>query len=709
MPDLQLPGCGTRPLIGYLKALGVLRIVSRQIDASARGRWGRQGFELRAGLSHDELQEFLLTAFEPAPILSPWNGRSGFYSRGGATAVKALAAIEHAEGDRFAPYRALIGQTRRLLEELGLVATPTEADKESMVRHLRSQWPDRAVEWLDAAIVIAGDSPAYPPLLGSGGNEGSYDFSSNYIQAVVRALSSRELLRGAVYGASARLDRISLAHLQGDASPTSSPSGSSPSLGNPWDLVLALEGSLTLVGGAARRHAAGTKGLLTAPFTVRSTAAGYGGAVAGEKGRAELWLPLWSGWATNQEIDNLIRESRAQVRSGSQRRRNAVSGLDFARAAGELGVARGIEAFERYTILERFGQSNLAVPAGRIEVTPRPAAAALAGIDRWLARLVGFAGSDRCPTGIAREIRRLERSCFRMATSSRPGDAQTVLHRMGEVESALARSRAAIDSGLAPLHSTPADPWLEAAGDRSAEFALAVSIASLRSDQEDVPTMRDYLHGTKRHETRQHRQEFDPTRRHLVTARSPARLLAAIHARTHLESGRARDHSGSGAPRLGLGAGRWCDLRVTRMLAAGALDPTRVISLVRGLALLDHRFTKVSPRLESAPTAPAPAYEMLALAWWRAPPQLPSEAQVAFGPRPGWAARLAAGEVDHVLRDSAIRLRMAGVAPVADWRDLAAGRPDGSSLAAALLTPLGGNDLAHLEKTVTMPKEENAQ
>ena len=735
MPDLRLPGCATRPLIGYLKALGLLRILTRQVDSAARGRWSGGTFELRTTLSRDELEDFLCTTFKPSPVLSPWNGRSGFYPIANATAVKALAAVEHAEDDRFEPYRALIGQTRQILADIAVSVKPADAEREVrdrklraitplssylfvdpaekdvMVRTLRARWPDAAVEWLDAAIVIAGDTPAYPPLLGSGGNEGSYDFSSNYMQAVVRALSSAELLRGAMLGSSVKLDHIALAHFQGDASPTSSPTGGSPSLGNPWDLVLALEGSLSLVGGAARRHADGVKGLLTAPFTVRSTAAGYGGAVAGEKGRAELWLPLWTGWATNAEIDNLIRESRAQVRSGPQRRRAATTGLDFARAAGELGVARGIDAFERYTILERSGQANLAVPAGRIEVKPRPSAAALASIDRWLEGLLRFAGDDKCPTAIIQAIRGLERSCFEMATRGRAPDALAVLQRMGAVEAALARSGAAIDSYLAPIHSTPADPWIDAADDHSADFAIAVSIASLQSDNKAVPAIRDYLHGTRRHQNIEHRNEFDPARRHLIAARSPAGLLAAIHARSHLERARTPVDAGSSPSRLGFERGRWCDVDGARMLATGALDPARILELVRGLVLLDHRFAKGRlQRRDSLLPAPAPAYDMLALAWWWRPARPPAEEDpVELGPRPGWAARLAAGAVDHVIRDATIRLRMARMVPVADPRDLAAGAPDGELLAGALLAPLSDRDLARLEKTVTMPKEEDEQ
>jgi len=45
--DLALPGCAPEPLMAYLQALGILRLVGEQKDSDARGWWGndvgRQG------------------------------------------------------------------------------------------------------------------------------------------------------------------------------------------------------------------------------------------------------------------------------------------------------------------------------------------------------------------------------------------------------------------------------------------------------------------------------------------------------------------------------------------------------------------------------------------------------------------------------------------------------------------------------------------
>jgi CRISPR-associated protein Csx17 len=292
-----------------------------------------------------------------------------------------------------------------------------------------------------------------------------------------------------------------------------------------------------------------------------------------------------------------------------------------------------------------------------------------------------------------------------MASRGRPPDAVAVLEQMGAVEAALARSTTAIDNGLRPLRGAAAGPWVAAADDGSQEFAAAVSIASLRIDDRTVPAMRDYLHGT-----RDHGREFDRDRRHLVSARSAAGLLAAVHARSHLDSERSGDGLGGGERRLGFARGTWCDVRLTRLLATNGLDAGRILRLARGLVLLNHRYMKGGPkRRHGVAPAPSPAYDMLALAWWSRSVDAGPERAVALGPRPGWAARLTAGAASDVLREASIRLRMAGMAPVADWRDLTAGVLDGELLAAALLAPLSDADVARLQETVTDTTKEDEQ
>ncbi len=676
MPELRPQGLRSRPLVGYLKSLGILRVVARQADRSARGKWEGGHFELKSDLGSGDLEKFFLESYAPAPVVSPWNGGSGFFPN---DRKDALRAIESSSNARLASYRNTITAAQEVLARRGIAEKPAADSKAGLVRDLRRSLPDEALEWMDAAIVLTGLEVGYPPLLGSGGNDGRFDFSNNYARAVAALLSEEggdRATSAALLGAALETDGValekglSLAHFLRDASPVNSPAGESDSLGNPWDLVLGLEGALVLCAAATRRHGWGIPAGLAAPFTVRSTAAGYGSARAGERGRAELWLPLWNGWASLAEVEALAREARAQVG-----RRQARSGLDFARSAGELGVARGITAFERYAVLERAGKSNLAVPAGRLAVEPRPGVRAIRDLDGWLRRALGYAQSVRSPRGVASAAKALERALFAFTERSSPQRGALVLERLGALESALSGSASrTAGEGLRPLARARAGPWLDAADDGTPEFAVAAAIASLHDRVVSSPRLRDYLHGTG--SDQRGAVIFDPAARPLVPRRAAAvTRFAAIHARRHLDAqvAGARD----GTVSLGFSHGLWCDPASLRAFALGRLDEKRVLRLASGLCLLEFHEARL-PRRRRISDVPCPALDLLVLACQGLP-------NAKLEPRPGWVARLAAGRTQAVLEDAALRLRLAQLPPLPGATELAQGAPSGPSLAAALL------------------------
>ncbi|MGC9036201.1 MAG: type I-G CRISPR-associated protein Cas8g1/Csx17, partial [Verrucomicrobiia bacterium] len=79
--QIVLNGCSPTPIAFYLKALGVLRLVSEQKDPTAKGCWQRDRFVLYTKLTEKELLDFFLYEYEPTPIVAPWNGGSGFYPK----------------------------------------------------------------------------------------------------------------------------------------------------------------------------------------------------------------------------------------------------------------------------------------------------------------------------------------------------------------------------------------------------------------------------------------------------------------------------------------------------------------------------------------------------------------------------------------------------------------------------------------------------
>lgn len=689
MAELRLAGCRSHPLIGYLKALGVLRVVSRQVDGPVRGRWSAGAFELSSRFEVGELEDFLLSAYEPAPVVSPWNGGSGFFP--GDNSV-ALTTLESSQDTRFEAYRETIHAARRGLEALDLERKPEpKREKPALLRELRRRLPDDAIDWLDAAVILVGTELRFPPLLGSGGNDGRYDFANNYAQAVVATLCTELIgesapsprwLRDSIHGTPAPLEKgLSAAHLQRDSSPTNSPLGESDALGNPWDLVLAVEGSLAFAAGAARRHASSTAGALVAPFTAKSTSAGFGSAVAGESGRAELWLPLWDQWTSMSEFETMTREARAQVG-----RRRARDGLDFARAAGELGVARGVNAFERYAILERAGLSSLAVPAGRIEVRARPSVSALQSIDRWIDRVVSLERGES-PARLRAAVGSFQRALFAFAEEGSPASAGRVVELMGELESVLVVSRLPDVGVPVPLRGVSAEPWLKATDDGTDEVAVAASLASLRDVEGDqrLPAVRDYLHGTVPDE-RGRRDYGESSSFRIPRHAPPLERLAALHTRRHVDAQRT-----TRAPTFDRGLR--CRPSLASRFAEGALNASRIVRLLEGFSLLDFRSVRC-PRADARHERVHPLYGVLALAW-------AGTDERPTSPRPGWAAQLAAGHISEVVDAGLRRLRMAEFSPLLDAEDLSAAPLQGAALSAALLLPVASSDRQSLARLLT--------
>ncbi len=336
--------------MSYLKALGILRTVAEQADHDARGCWRSGAFALGTILDEEALTRFFVERYRPTPILAPWAGGSGFF---GTDNRVALDAISKSESDRLTGFASLIRQVRVLLTELGIKTKPSPEAKEGLLRRYRREMPEEFVAWMDAAIVLQTAGQSFPPLLGTGGNDGRLDFTQNYMQRLVSLGFADGLLvaeavgwlRQTLFAEPAR-DLLSAAVGQFDPGRAGGPNATTGMEGNalvnPWDFVLMLEGTITLAGASARRLGASQRDRASFPFTVRPSAVGYGSEADGEPAvsHGEIWLPQWEAPATLAEIRFVFAEGRAET-NGRQSR----DGVDFARAVASLGTDRGISAF----------------------------------------------------------------------------------------------------------------------------------------------------------------------------------------------------------------------------------------------------------------------------------------------------------------------------------------------------------------------------
>lgn len=493
MHTIPLPGCTPTPLAAYLKALGILRVLSQQCsEAQARGFWRGNAFMLVS--THDEaaLVDFFLTRYSPTPLVAPWNGGSGFHPKDNTEALDAILASSL---PAFAAYRETIQAAREALTSLSLTEKPEKEAKEKLLLRCRNTFSETALEWLDSAFVLTDDGAKYPPLLGTGGNDGRLEFTNNYMQRLTEvfnlandapAPSSPAFLRHTLFD---HPIKGLVDNPIGQFNPAAS-GGANASTGfdakssvNPWDFILALEGALLFAAAVVKRLESVVPGQLVYPFCVQPSGAGYGSAAQSDEAaaRCEIWMPLWSAPSGLHEIQALFSEGRAWVG-----RRPAKDGLDFARAAASLGVDRGIAEFQRYGFHVRNGLAYFATPLQRLRVHRDIVTSdLLAGCDVWMQRFLQKAKGDTAPGSVRRAAARLEAAIFARTAAAQmdnPDTAQELLIALGACECALATSSAKWreESFLKPIPPLPIG-WIPACDNgHSIEYRLAASLASLR-------------------------------------------------------------------------------------------------------------------------------------------------------------------------------------------------------------------------------------
>lgn len=607
----ELDGCRPTPLAHYLKALGALRLVAQQVDPEVRGAWRNGRFVLRTAMSRDELCTFFLNTYRPSPMLSPWNGGSGFYPKDNVDAISRIAA---ATSERFASYRAAIQ-----------VATSAAAGKDkrpdagpaknALLAHCQREWDAEACAWFASAVMLddAGEA-AYPALLGTGGNDGRLDFTNNYMQWLVALLDpdtgsampqSASLLNHALFGGVANdLATGSIGQFNpGAAGGANSGNGfdGSPKW-NPWDFVLMLEGALVLRVAGLRKLDGGQRVQASAPFALRASTRGYGtGADADASARGEQWFPLWPNLASFREVEQLFGEAR--LRSG---RHVAEGALDAARALGSLGVARGLDSFVRYSYLERNGLSNLAVPTGVFPVRYRPEVRLLDEVDRYLDS-IRRAGGDRSAAfaRLSRDLDSLALACAESHAGTQRW--QDLVVALGASEHAmLSRPKLVAEAFLRGLPAL-SSRWIRVIDDGSAELRIALAIATAHDPEGKLGPIRAHAIplDAKKH-YRELAKDSDGLARDtrvVWEGRSLILDLSAVALQRAQEATRSLFPLTSPLP---------ASLADVALFVEGALDETRIHGLARGLMTLQTNDLESRPVESSAGALAAHALVRLA-------------------------------------------------------------------------------------------------
>jgi len=708
-----LRGCAPTPLAHYLKALGIFRLVAEQKDPAARAFWKDDVFHLVTALDEEQVLTFICDEFEPTPLLSPWNGGSGFYPK---DTKAGFDAITESKATRFACYRSAIAATRT--QVAGKDERPEDEEKAALLSACQREWSERALDWFSASVSLSREGAGrYPALLGTGGNDGRLDFTNNFMQRLVQLVDtvtgvahplSRALVRLALLGSPehglARAAAIGQ-FLPGSAGGANGTAGfDAESLVNAWDFVLMLEGAVLLRVTAMRRLDGAELPQAAAPFAFRGMPGGYGSAAPEDDGgRGEQWLPLWSAPVTLGELRAVFGEAR--VVRGSTRAEGA---LDAARAIAQLGTARGIQSFVRYGFMERNGQSNLAVPLGRMTVRDRPTAGVrlLDELDVWLESLRRATRDNHATASAERTLRRIQSLAFDLSVTSPPRVSQWGLfvEELGAAEDGLLRSpRFAAERRLRPLPPL-SSRWLDACDDGSVEYRLARVLASARAPFRAG-------HKDELGPIRAHCLPLDPDSRFtrfaasadslrkdprvLWTGTDLPRDLAAIVLRRVMEGSRA------GFDGMALEGVAQASLADIVAFVNGTVDDARIARLARGLMAVQPE--PMPPGASREPVKPLPLYALFRAANLDA--SVSTKRALPAGVDPRCDAQtirlLEAGRLDEAARIALARLGAMGLRPKLR---LAAGDARlALRIAASLAFPIGPRAVSRVLEAVTKP------
>ena len=730
MPTLSLTGCAPTPLAHYLKALGILRLVAEQADAHAAGCWQRDDFVLHTVLDAESLSAFFLERYRPTPILSPWNGGSGFYFqeeklpqrdpltgkkiktgiRNQATeATKTLDAIRLSLDVRFSEYREAISTTTRILSRRDLTASPKDEAKAALFNELRAHWPDSAIGWIDTLAILlpSRDSgalkPTYTSLLGSGGNEGNGDFSSNFMQRLREALlcetpeslsRSRNWLRLALFsGGAPQLRKAALAgqYFPGSAGGVNSTAGfKGVSSINPWDYILLIEGSLLFASGAARKLGDSADAAASSPFCVKTSGIGYSSATladqfADKTHTEELWAPLWQQPATLGELKVVFGEGRAHIASSP-----ATTGVDFARAVVSLGVDRGIGSFQRYGFFARNGDLSFAAPLEKLDVRSSSGANLLTEIDSWLKDLRIHGADKKTPASVRRAWRELDSAILNLCRHENAHHFLLLVGAIGRAERFVSKSfrwatgkdRSPVSARIRPLPQLSPEwlPKLCTTNSREARLAAALASAhcgALRAHLAPVEQPRGFW-------------EWSPTPGNNVCWSEGGLQTVLLDILTR------RLATPEKAPSLNHGrAAYYAGLDDIESFIRGELDNDLIADLWWALSALDWRNADRSERPFSE-ALPSALFSLLRLCF-------PQPGELRRGatdvpPVPAIVAKARAGASREASTLAVRRLRASGFRPRIDSIEF--GADVTTRTAAALLFPLHPDDFSRLETSI---------
>ena len=757
--ETVLHGCTPEPLMNYLKALGVLRLVSEDKvhgDPNARGFWHNDEFVLQSSLNRDALLEFFLYHYVPTPIIVPWSGND-FFAVTSDTKIKELKktptgsdvieAFLACQSERLSDYREVIIHALSTLKRTGIAKKSDmekKAHKSAYLSNLRSQAPASLLPWLDAAAVMETEKATFNALLGSGGgSDGNTHFSDNFMQNLWDTLPDFDIQRAQDKGIMnvgnqtdthirsrawleaslfATINTSLLGKRTASLFDSGAVGGPNATQGmereavlNPWNFILAIEGVICFAGALVKRSSIGEKGYSSFPFQFRMTVLSKDRVANKEIAGRELWLPLWLRSVGFDEVSVLLAEGRVEIGN-----RGATRSLDAARAAASFGVDRGICEFQRYAIVKgRVGGDNYntAVSLGRFKVKAQKHVYLLREVDDWLYRFrraCKTGQKEAAPARFISALHRIDSAIFNYCRYGGHTQFQSILIALGKAERELMLDgRWAEKNRVPPLCGLSPD-WIDASNDGTREFSLALALAGIRNAG-NVGSLRTNLEPIKlgrRKDGILYAGWAEKDRSVVWNSSDLATNLVAVLARRILNAQRTNDSN------LPLWSAYTTSLDDIAAFTASETDDRCLEELLWGLILIEQsaktgRKTYSSSSINEETPPLSRLYALLKLLFlpttvikvngrWRYTQK--GEHGVVIRPEPRILPLLRAGRVEDAIHIAIQRLRSSGLHPMIRSRDESWGNINSERLAAALLFPISSNSLDKLLKLVSREK-----
>jgi CRISPR-associated protein Csx17 len=378
------------------------------------------------------------------------------------------------------------------------------------------------------------------------------------------------------------------------------------------------------------------------------------------------------------------------------------TGFDFARAVAELGVDRGIEAFQRYAFIERNGQANLATPLGAFEVCERPRARLIHHIDNWLDSFSRAASGDKVQPRFVRVQQRIEDAIFHLCESGSADHLREVLISLGAAEAELGDGEKFRDEkALRPLSGLTLS-WANECNDGSDEFRLATALASICGE-------------TGGGSIRENIEPVTVTEKGVEWKNKSGRAiwgngvlednLAAVLHRRSIEA------QGHGLSHPILTSRRVASLKAVNAFLHGETEDAKLEELLRGLVLLEWQkaepHSKPQTQLRDVPSTLPRAYALLKLLFLPNGKFQRDEGgeTITIKHEPALVPLLRAGRVQDALQVAYQRLQATGLRPAT--KEFHYDNAEERRLAAALLIPVDEPSIRALAALVLREKPED--